>query len=85
MLGISLDHKILGPFEKYLLLLSIFLHAPPKKCSTCTICILLNFQHFWVFLDFLESSRCLLNIPFGFIFVGVFMLRETSLQKDDFC
>ena len=46
MSRLSLDHKILGPFEKYLHLLSISLCVSPKKCSTCTICILLNFQHF---------------------------------------
>ena len=81
---ISFDHKNLGPFRKNLNLPSIFLHVPSQKCSTCTICILLNFHHFWVFLDFLESSRCLLNIPFGFIFIEVSMLMNTSLQKVDF-
>src|ERR1051325_6163995 len=84
MLGINLNHKKLSPFEKYLFLLSIFLHAPPKKCSTCTIYILLKFPHFWVLLDFLESSRCLLNNPFGFIFIEVSMLMNTSLQTLDF-
>src|ERR1051325_3071252 len=71
-------------FGKYLFVLGIFLHAPPQKCSTCTICILLNFQHFWVFLYFLEISRCPLNTHFGFIFIEVSMFMNTSLQKDDF-
>ena len=79
-----MDHKILGPFGKYLFLLGSFLCAPPQKCQTCIICILLNFQHFLVFLDFLESSRCPLNSLFGFIFIWVSMLMNTSLQKVDF-
>ena len=85
ILGTSLDHKIFGPFRRNLILLSISLHALPQKCQTFTSCILLNFQHFEVFLDFLESSRCPLNTPFGFIFIEVSMFMHSSLQKDDFC
>ena len=36
-----------------------------------------------MFLDFLESSRCLLNNLFGFISIEVSMLMNTSLQKVD--
>ena len=84
MLRSSLNHQIISPFEKYLHLSSISLCAPPQKCSTCARCILLTFLHFWVLLDFLESSRCPLNSLFGFIFIGVSMLMITSLQKVDF-
>ena len=81
---ISLDHKNLGPFGKKLNLLSISLHALLQKCKTCTTCILLNFQHFEVFLDFLKISRCPINTLFGFIFIEVSMLMYTSFEKDDF-
>jgi hypothetical protein len=37
-----------------------------------------------VFLDFLESLRCPLNAPFGFIFIEASILMYTSLKKDDF-
>ena len=80
----SLDHKIIGPFGKNWILSDIFLCAILQKCPTCTRCILLNFWHFWVFLDFLESSRCPLNNLFGFIFIGVSMLNSTSIQNVDF-
>ena len=80
----SLDHRNLGPFGKNLNLLSISLHALFQKSRTCTTCILLNFKHFEVFLDFLEISRCPLNTLFGFNFIEISMLMYTSLEKDDF-
>src|ERR1044072_9428301 len=80
----SLDNKILSPFGKNLSLLSISLHALLQKCQTCTSCILLNFYHLEVFSDFLESSRCHLNTPFGFIFIESSMFMYTYLEKDDF-
>ena len=75
-----MDQNITGHF----IFSNISLYAPPKKCSTCTTFILLNFLHFWVFLDFLESPRCPLNNLFGFISIEVSILNNTSLQKVDF-
>src|ERR1051325_19160 len=65
-------------------LLSISLQALLQISQTCTSCILLNFQLFEVFLDFLERSRCPLNTPFSFIFIEVSMLMYTSFEKDNF-
>ena len=79
-----MNEEKLGPFRENLIFSSISLHAPPQKCSTCTTCILLNFQHFWVFLDFLECSKSPLNNLFGFISIEVSILMNTSLQKVDF-
>ena len=79
-----MNQEKLGPFAKFWILSSISFCAPLQKCPTCARCILLNFQHFWVFLDFLESSRCPINNLFGFISIGVSMLNNTSLQKVDF-
>ena len=84
MSWISLDQKNIGPFGKFCILTNISFCAIVQKCPTCTRCILLNFPHFWVFLDFLEISRCPLNNLFGFISIGVSMLNKTSLQKVDF-
>ena len=85
MSRLSLDHKILGLFGKYLDLPSISLPAFFQKCQTYTTCILLNFQHFKVFLYLLESSRYPLNTPFGFIFIEASMFMYTYFEKDDFC
>ena len=74
----------MGPFAKFWILTSISLCAIVQKYPTCTKCILLNFQHFLVFLDFLESSRCPLNKLFGFISIRVSMLNKSSIQKVDF-
>src|ERR1044072_2519673 len=70
--------------KKKLNLLSISLHALLQKCQTCTSCILLNFYHVEVFLDFLEILRCPINTPFGFIFIEASMFMYTSFEKDDF-
>ena len=70
--------------EKNWILTNISLCAIVQKCPTCARCILLNFPHFWVFLDFLESSRSPLTNVFGFISIGVTMLNISSKQKVDF-
>ena len=64
--------------------LEVYLCALLQNCPTCEWCILLNFPDFWVFLDFLESSKSPLNNLFGFISIGVTMLNISSKQKVDF-
>ena len=70
--------------QNFLIFRSISLCALLQNCPTCEWCILLNFPHFWVFLDFLERSKSPLNNLFGFISIGVPMLNKTSLQKVEF-
>ena len=82
--GTSLDEEKVSPFAKILIFRSISLCALLQNCPTCEWCILLNFPHFWVFLDFLEISKSPLNNRFGFISIGVTMLNISSKQNVDF-
>src|ERR1043165_7394591 len=79
-----MDHKIIGPFGKNWILTNISFCAIVQKCPTSEWCILLNFPHFWMFLDFLESSKCPLTNLFSFISIGVSMLNNSSKQNVDF-
>ena len=79
-----MDEEKLSPFAKKLILVSISLCALLQNCPTCEWCILLNFPHSWVFLDFLERSKSPLNNLFGFISIGVTMLNISSKQNVNF-
>ena len=79
-----MDEEKASPFAKNLIFRSISLCAFFQNSPTCEWCNLLNFPHFWEFLDFLESSKSPLNNVFGFISIGVTMLNISSKQKVDF-
>ena len=79
-----MNEEKVGPFAKFLIFRSISLCALLQNCPTCTRCILLNFPHFWDFMDFLEISKSPLNNLFGFISIGITMLNISSKQNVDF-
>ena len=82
--GTSLDEEKVSPFAKILIFRSISLCALPQNFPTCTRYILLNFPHFWEFLNFLESSKSPLTNLFGLISIGISMLNISSKQNVDF-
>src|SRR4051812_8745620 len=76
--------EIIGQFSKnqnYSILASCtFL----KNCSTSTLRISLNFNPMKVFFTILESSRCLLQPPFGLMSIEFTMFMYRPLRKKDF-